>query len=120
MTSYLFNNAKFRSHLINQLLDGKLKINTDVCNCIYKVNDANGRITSFQVNVDGQFRAQPCDYQTTLSNLGYSLKFLGKGSYGLAGKICQDKDCLLTYAIKVMAFDKDYKGDYNNPNRPEI
>lgn len=119
MTKYIFDNSKFRSQLINQLLDGTLKINPDVCQCIYRLNSTTDVVESLKVNVDGNYSAQPCNYATTLSNLGYSIKFLGAGAYGLAGKICQDPDCHLTYAIKIMAFNEDYPEDVDDPNRPE-
>lgn len=36
-TKYLFNNAKFRSDLINKILDGTIQIDQNACNCIYRI-----------------------------------------------------------------------------------
>src|ERR1700722_12224245 len=96
-TDFLFDNAKFRSQLIEQLLDGTLMIEPNICHCIYQLTDQED-MDSFEVNVDQTYQAKQCDYQTTLHNLGYSIKFLGKGFYGLAAQICQDPECQLTYA----------------------
>ncbi len=125
MTEYLFKNSAYRSELINQLLTGQLKIDPQMCNCIYKVdiNKKKASLSTLEVNVDGQGQAQPCDYATTLTNLGYDIKYLGAGAYGLAAKVCTTKTCDLSYAIKIIMYDNqeqhDFYGSTTNPNRPE-
>ncbi len=121
MTEYLFKDASYRSTLINLLLDGKIKIDQQVCNCIYQLqSDSKGKIMT-SVNVDHRGAPQTCDYRTTLTNLGYDLKYLGQGTYGLAAKVCTNQKCTLAYAIKVMMYDNNYEfyDPITNPNRPE-
>lgn len=117
-TYAIFDNAVFRSQLIEQLLDGTLVIDPQLCHCIYQVTP-DSQLESFEVNVDQHYQAKPCSYETTLHNLGYSIKFLGKGFYGLAAQICQDSECQLTYALKIITFDNKYGDNIDNSNRPE-
>jgi hypothetical protein len=120
MTDYLFKNSTFRTELINKLLTGQLKIDHSMCNCIYKVNINTSSLSTLEVNVDGKGKAKPCDYATTLVNLGYDMKYLGAGAYGLAAEICTDEKCDVSYAIKVIMYqNKRIYEPTTNPDRPE-
>ena len=118
-THYLFDNAKFRNHLIDKILDGTIQIDQNICDCIYKVEKKKGVLvlSTTRVNGDG---TQKCNYQQTLNNMGHSMEFLGQGSYGLASKICLDPLCNLSYAIKVIMYNNNQLfGQLDNPIRPE-
>jgi len=126
MTAYLFKDAKFRSLLINRILDGTLTIDPSVCHCIYRLRRKDdGSQELYTVNLDKNGDPDQCDYDTTLGNLGYTLGQLGRGSYGYIAEACKDEDCNLSYALKVVLYEnKRFKGtaiygEIDDPDRPE-
>lgn len=128
-TEYIFKNSKFRSQLINNILDGTITINQQACKCIYQIkpdktddeSESSGNMT-MTINLDKDGLPDKCSYATTLANLGYSLKYLGSGTYAFAAKVCEDDQCNLTYALKMIMYLNNtdaYSSNLNDPNRPE-
>ena len=96
-SKYLLAASRLRTQLINNILTGKIRIDQNICNCIFEI-DEDGE---FHDNLDLQSRAQTCSYATTLNNLGDSIHYVSSGADGLILKVCQGGDCALNYAIKI-------------------
>lgn len=128
-TQYLFNNTTFRTQLINNILNGAITIDTQTCKCIYQVkpkdsNNQNKSLNDMYLSINLNQKQEPdhCSYATTLANLGFSLEYIGSDAYSFTTKVCEDDQCSLTYALKMIPYmnqDNVYSKDLDNPNRPE-
>jgi serine/threonine protein kinase len=108
--------SKYRYALIDKLNTGELKIDQNMCRCVYTKTSR----TISRLNLDDAAQSLTCSYKTVLDALGKTIKMLGAGSYGMATKVCNDAECKLGYAIKVSIQDPNRLfGSYSNPNRPE-
>ena len=104
-----FLDNKYRTKLIENIINGKIKIDYNVCECVYDI--------TLKTTRNG--KPEACTYQQIiLANLGYTLKSIGHGSYGIAGKVCATPDCSLNYSIKVSMYNPSY-GAIDDPDRPE-
>lgn len=117
-TKYLFVNAKFRSDLIDNILNGNIIIDQHVCNCIYKVIIIDNGEKEFISNFNG--KDEPCDYKTILYNLDYGLYYLGIGASGFVAQVQSRNDYRLKYALKIIMYENfEEFGEIDNPNRAE-
>src|SRR3989344_6142147 len=102
--SMSFKTIDERVSLIESILSGRTRVES---------------VNSLIKKKDGSFEILPCDITKGLKEHGI-VNVLGKGSFGIASKVCLPENCQIKFSMKqvIYADDDDYS-NYDHPDRPE-